>query len=654
MYTADATTISYLTDGSREYDCKIDVYDGGVLSTSVLQSDGTIYPFTFNPSIQASDYFTIGSIHSSGLKIPLASSITIPTNGELRLFFRLNGTSGYGDWIPMGIWFVDNRYSSGDNVVVYQCYDELIRAESTYVSALSYPTTAQAVWNEIIADLDLTTSVTLSSKTISAAISGDTHRVALGDIAGLYGGSVIIDRDGAVDIVYPYANTSSSLTVTNGLWDTFDRIGDSVRTISRVSCIYNTNGDYVTLGDDDDYELVFYSRLITSIDDLQDVFDNYDGITFVPYSKLGWIGDPRLDVGDRVTIVDKDGVTTYDTFIMTTTGSYGGGLSMVNTSTVYSETESEFDVSYGLSKFVRTAVKQGVPYYGVSINTEKGINIQRSDGFSETTINSDTWEVMVEGVKKLWIDFAEGEMMFDGTLSANILEALTAIVTPTLYADYGRIADLTVKSLDTSWTKVLNYLNGNSASDVLYQRMYEDRVEKWVGTPSTNSDPSEFVATINSPTQNTLTWVNPTGLSSTIQYTDIYGQGLYWVENPYPYTGHASAMTTDGVTYPDYPVMVYVYDEYLKEVASIELIDGVYTPITQYGVGTGVSNYGQGFIYKKSDGLYIDYYKATDGTLVQFALTDDGPKGLIPSGGTTGQVLTKLSDDDYDVGWVTP
>ena len=33
-----------------------------------------------------------------------------------------------------------------------------------------------------------------------------------------------------------------------------------------------------------------------------------------------------------------------------------------------------------------------------------------------------------------------------------------------------------------------------------------------------------------------------------------------------------------------------------------------------------------------------------------------GPAGPnpIPPGGTTGQVLAKLSDDDYDVGWVDP
>lgn len=31
-----------------------------------------------------------------------------------------------------------------------------------------------------------------------------------------------------------------------------------------------------------------------------------------------------------------------------------------------------------------------------------------------------------------------------------------------------------------------------------------------------------------------------------------------------------------------------------------------------------------------------------------------GPAGVaMPAGGTTGQVLAKLSDDDYDVGWVT-
>lgn len=33
-----------------------------------------------------------------------------------------------------------------------------------------------------------------------------------------------------------------------------------------------------------------------------------------------------------------------------------------------------------------------------------------------------------------------------------------------------------------------------------------------------------------------------------------------------------------------------------------------------------------------------------------------GPAGShpIPAGGTTGQVLVKLSNSDYDVGWVTP
>lgn len=33
-----------------------------------------------------------------------------------------------------------------------------------------------------------------------------------------------------------------------------------------------------------------------------------------------------------------------------------------------------------------------------------------------------------------------------------------------------------------------------------------------------------------------------------------------------------------------------------------------------------------------------------------------GPMGpsVVPAGGTTGQILVKLSDDDFDVGWADP
>lgn len=32
-----------------------------------------------------------------------------------------------------------------------------------------------------------------------------------------------------------------------------------------------------------------------------------------------------------------------------------------------------------------------------------------------------------------------------------------------------------------------------------------------------------------------------------------------------------------------------------------------------------------------------------------------GPAGIsMPAGGTTGQILAKVSDDDYDVAWIDP
>ena len=55
---------------------------------------------------------------------------------------------------------------------------------------------------------------------------------------------------------------------------------------------------------------------------------------------------------------------------------------------------------------------------------------------------------------KLYFDPVSGKYIFDGELSANIINALSVLITPNLYADKGYIAELTVDMLDTG-NKVL-------------------------------------------------------------------------------------------------------------------------------------------------------------------------------------------------------
>ena len=603
MYTADALTVSYLATNTREYDMKLEIYDGGVLSSTVLQSDGLIYPFKIDHSIQPSSFFTIGTIHSSGLRIPLDSSVSVPINGEFKVFFRLNGDSGYGDWIPMGVYFVDRRYPSGSNIIDYQCYDEIIRAESTYVSALSYPTTVQAVWNEIVTALGLTSSITLPTISVPAALSGDTHRIALGDIAAICGGSLITNRTGELDVSYPYVNSSPSLVVTTGQWNDFKRIDDVVKTISRVTCIYDSGGNYVTLGDDTGYEMQFSCRIIRNVAQLQSIFDKYDGITFVPYSSLGWIGDPRVEVGDYITVNDDDGVSTHNVFVMTNGIDYGGGMSIINSSTVESVEASEFNVSYGLAKFTRQAVKQGIPYYGTTIDTEYGLKITRSDGVSETTINSDEWEVVVNGVRKLYANYGEDELYFNGKFTVDVLEALETVITANLTAGKAYIAELTVDQLDTS-DAVQNYLDSDVA-DIEYIQIQDEEI--------------------------TFTTASTTGTSD-VQVTNRDDELLWWTDDTE--TGSSSTITA-------YPVMRYVYElEELKMSIMFELIDGEKIPTIIMGAGTGTADNGKMKIAKLVDGFQMVYNHSTTGAEHTLTIGDDG---IIQSGSVGNEGLRNIA-----------
>jgi hypothetical protein len=87
-------------------------------------------------------------------------------------------------------------------------------------------------------------------------------------------------------------------------------------------------------------------------------------------------------------------------------------------------------------------------------------------------------------VDKIYFDPATGNYVFDGTLSANVINAVKAnidvivnntFITQNLYAERGTIAELTVDQLDTS-DKVANYLAGNKA-DAHYIRAYDQHVE---------------------------------------------------------------------------------------------------------------------------------------------------------------------------------
>lgn len=280
-----------------------------------------------------------------------------------------------------------------------------------------------------------------------------------------------------------------------------------------------------------------------------------------------------------------------------------------------------FDVEFEIGNFnstlendiyrieTSTVVKDKL-YYGARIGPEYGFESVRNDKLARAFFNADAFKMQSgdgEGnwTDELYFDPTDGKYYFNGKLTATALEAVKAnidlvvsqtVITESLYAEKGYIAELTVDQLDTS-QKVKNYL-ANNRDDVNYIKVYEQNIEFRTGKVKTDEG----------------------GTPLEEQAVDRFDKPLYWVDDTYK----AVAYTAN-----DMPVMVYQYDETIKMKISFIDVGGTKEPFIVLGVGIGNPTYpdrGKAFIHKDTEGLLLKYVKS-DGEEVFLRLGENGAEG---------------------------
>ena len=135
-----------------------------------------------------------------------------------------------------------------------------------------------------------------------------------------------------------------------------------------------------------------------------------------------------------------------------------------------------------------------------------------------------------------------------------------------------------------------------------------------------------------------------------IQLTDIDGNLLYWLDE---------TETIPVLEVTDYPIMVNQFDLYEKLKIAFENWEGTAVPVMTFGLGTDndpTTKNGQGFIYKDTNGMNIEYYSSS-GELRRIKLSDEGISVTPEVPGTVFYdfvgVLTKKNDTEItlnDVG----
>lgn len=275
------------------------------------------------------------------------------------------------------------------------------------------------------------------------------------------------------------------------------------------------------------------------------------------------------------------------------------------TTNPYDTTQAVFEISNSLPsledsiyRIETSTLAKGKTYYGARISPENGFESIRSDKMARTVMNADIFAMQVgdgtgsNWTNKLYFDPVTGKYIFDGMLSAGMIEALEAqfditisntTITQVLAAETGYIAQLTVDELLTD-TKVQNYLN-NDTSPIEYQHMF-----------------GKYYRMIYASTDGT----------QDIQATSR-GQALYWKDE------NKEAITLEAT---DYPVMVYVYDEPVVFQISFSIGSAIEMV---FGQGDGVlPNSSKAFIRKIATGLELVYYTSNTGVERKIVLDDSG------------------------------
>ncbi|SFE11559.1 hypothetical protein SAMN04487969_101134 [Paenibacillus algorifonticola] len=423
--------------------------------------DSTIVDFTVENSLLAGEEFELGTTVISQCTITLRTQDVIPANALVRPYIALSraGLSwddtltswvsttrswegGMTDWLSMGEYFVDSRKKIND-VWTFTCCDMLVRADVPYVSALTYPATQQAVWNEICGRLGYLYdgSVQINpSYQIQAGPAGYSMRQVLGYIASANSACVYVAKSGVIRFKTFAASAPPVFNMTTADYIRIKQL-NPVKTYTRVVVTYNTeDGLTYEAGSGDDNHTLYVENPFATQAITNNLYAKLNGFTYLPV-QMDARGYPQLEHGDIIgfemqegnswaetftswdnTHLPWNGLSGYQTIALHMSFSFKGGLTMQIEAPSKSEQRSEFALEGSLTQQVNrlnaNTVRYGKPYYGITHSRTQGMVIEREDHKSKLTLNSDIMDWQVNGSSALYYDAQTNKLKFTGALEA--------------------------------------------------------------------------------------------------------------------------------------------------------------------------------------------------------------------------------------------
>lgn len=462
MYNTTSEYKEYIKKPSRSFECRVKIGNRTFTNTEVIE----IVPETVQPT----DGFSIGNTVSQSIDITLKNDGGVYAEVgivDVEIGLKINNSIEY---ILIGTYNIDD-VTKTDYTVKITAYDNMIKFETGYFEQYETPTLQQ-----VVEELEETTGIefegTLPNYTLTK-LQGYTCREILAYVASICGGNAYITREGKFTIKTP-TQIDYKISAAN-YFNTGYTKEDSTYKIGMITCQNKSNTDYT---EDEDYdsanekntisvgslssdtmELTFENPWVTE-NILNDIYSKLKDFSYLGYS-MKWQGDMSLDVGDIVTVVDKNNIERK-ALVYANKLNYIGALTQETSAKGETKNSNSFNASgNGISEIDRIAVK-------LLIAEKAIINKANIKDLQATNARIENLDANVAKINTALINYATIEML--NAVKANIsdLVAKDAEIANALInkADITQLnaANANISKLDATVADIKTLVSGNLTS----------------------------------------------------------------------------------------------------------------------------------------------------------------------------------------------
>ena len=329
MYKTSDEYKNKILEHSRQFETKITIGNRVITNEEVTS-------LSVQQQIQQDATFSVGNAIASVLNLNFLHN-DIDSNDRDSINVQLGLlVNGEYEYIPIGIYNIETL-NSNDTITTIVAYDNMVKFDKLYSENIERPTV-----HSIINRLVEITGVKFDGNLYDynnyslIALKGYSCREILGYIAGVLGCNATIGRDGKFKFIN--VSTNSNLEVTSDNYINYSRQSKLYKISKLINATDNATLELGIISNDT--VCLNMSNPYVNDEILRDLYNKFNGFSFLPY-ELSWQGDPSIDLGDFISIIDTKGIKRTQP-VLSQNFSYSGALN----STVQAQGDTKLANSY--------------------------------------------------------------------------------------------------------------------------------------------------------------------------------------------------------------------------------------------------------------------------------------------------------------------